>query len=176
MTAEEFIAWAMEQPETEHYELVAGEVVAQAAERIVHVRTKAAVFLALLDAIRRAGVPCEAFMDGAAVRVDDDTVYEPDALVCCGGPLRDDGLFITDPLVVVEVVSPTSGTRDGGVKVDDYFRIHSVQHYLIVRTNPRAVIHHRRAEAGALHTRILRDGTLRLDPPGLDLTLAALFG
>lgn len=175
MNADEFIAWAMEQPETEHYELVAGEVVAQVAERIVHVRAKAAAFTALQGAIVRAGLTCEALIDGAAVRVDDHTVYEPDALVRCGTPLPDDCLLVTDPVVVVEVVSPTSGTRDGGVKLEDYFRIQSVRHYLIVRTATRAVIHHRSDDAGNLYTRIVREGTLRLDPPGLDVPMAALF-
>lgn len=36
MTADEFIAWAMEQSEGQHYELVAGEVVSMAPERAVH--------------------------------------------------------------------------------------------------------------------------------------------
>jgi hypothetical protein len=41
MTSDEFIAWAMEQPETSHYELVAGEVVAMSPERSAHALTKA---------------------------------------------------------------------------------------------------------------------------------------
>ena len=40
MTSDEFIAWAMEQPETCHYELVEGEVVAMAPERSGHTLTK----------------------------------------------------------------------------------------------------------------------------------------
>ena len=44
MTSDAFIAWAMEQPETSHYELVAGEVVAMAPERSVHALTKAQIW------------------------------------------------------------------------------------------------------------------------------------
>ncbi|HXA25887.1 MAG TPA: hypothetical protein VNW90_26705 [Acetobacteraceae bacterium] len=43
MTSDEFIALAMEQPETSHYELVAGEVVAMAPERSAHALTKAQI-------------------------------------------------------------------------------------------------------------------------------------
>ncbi len=40
MTADEFIDWAMAQPEGQRYELVAGEVVAMAPERSAHALTK----------------------------------------------------------------------------------------------------------------------------------------
>jgi hypothetical protein len=71
MTADEFIAWAMAQPEGDHYELVADQVIGMAPERLVHVRTKQHVFRRLSDAIAAAGLSCEAFVDGMAVRLDD---------------------------------------------------------------------------------------------------------
>ena len=170
MTADEFIAWAMQQPEGQRYELVAGEVVGMAPERVGHARLKGRVYEALVQAIRAAAAPCEAFPDGMAVRVDADTVYEPDALVRCGPPLDDDAVDLVDPLVVVEVVSPSSAKRDLGSKLEGYFRISSVRHYLIVTTRNLAVIHHRRDDAGGITTRIIREGTIALDPPGIELT------
>jgi Uma2 family endonuclease len=170
MTAEEFIAWAMEQPEGKHYELVAGEVVAMAPERVVHARTKGRIYEALVRAIRMAGLPCEALPDGMAVRVDATTIYEPDVLVRCGPPLDDDATEVTDPLILVEVVSPSSRKRDSGSKLEDYFRLPSVRHYLVVKTENHAIIHHQRDETGVITTHIIRDGTLRLDPPGIRLS------
>ena len=70
MTVEEFIDWAMAQPEG-RYELVDGEVVAMAPERIAHARLKAEIWLALREAIAAKGLPCEALVDGAGVRIDD---------------------------------------------------------------------------------------------------------
>ena len=87
MTADQFVAWAMRQPEGERYELVAGEVVAMAPERAGHSRAKSRIHRALADAVAAAGLPCEAFPDGMAVRIGDDTVYEPDALVRWDEPL-----------------------------------------------------------------------------------------
>jgi Uma2 family endonuclease len=171
MTADEFIAWAMERPETEHYELVAGEVIAMVPERATHVRGKQRMFRRLEDAI--VGLPCEAFVDGLVVQVDEATVYEPDALVRCGPKLPGDNVRVTDPLIVVEVLSPSSRSVDTGIKFTDYFRIPSLRHYLIVRAETRTVIHHHRDEAGTIQTRIVRDGALTLDPPGI--VLADLF-
>src|ERR1700730_9572273 len=89
MTADEFIAWTMEQPEGKRYELVAGEVVAIAPEQAAHGRMKGLMYMRLVAAIRDANLPCEAFPDGMVVRVDDRTLYEPDALVRCGAPVDD---------------------------------------------------------------------------------------
>lgn len=86
MTANEFLDWAMTQPDGVRYELVAGEVVAMAPERASHGRAKVAVFDALRAAVTAAGLPCEAFIDGMAVRIDEPTVYEPDVLLRCGPP------------------------------------------------------------------------------------------
>jgi Uma2 family endonuclease len=170
MTADEFIAWAMEQPEGKRYELVAGEVVAMAPERVGHGRAKFRIARRLAEAIELAKLPCDPFGDGMTVRVDADTIYEPDALVRCGPPIDDNAVEITDPIIVVEVVSPSSRRRDTGGKLEDYFRISSLRHYLIVKTENKAIIHHRRDEAGEITTHIIRDGVLRLDPPGLVVT------
>lgn len=169
MTADEFIAWAMEQPEHEHYELVAGEIVAMSPERAAHARAKGRIFRRLSEAIEAAGLPCEVYGDGMAVEVDPTTVYEPDALVRCGTPLPDDAVKLNDPVVVVEVLSPSSRARDAGAKLEDYFRLASVRHYLIVKTENRTIIHHARDAAGAITTRIVRDGPISLDPPGIAL-------
>jgi Uma2 family endonuclease len=169
MTADEFIPWALAQPEGTHFELVHGQVVGMAPERLGHVRGKQLMFRLLADAIAAAGISCEALVDGVAVQVDDATVYEPDALVRCGAPLPDDTLRITDPLILVEVLSPSSRSRDASLKLADYFRIPSLRHYLIVATDIRTVIHHHRDDLGAILTRIVRDGSLFLDPPGIAL-------
>ena len=61
----------------------------------------------LESAIRRAGAPCHAMADGMAVRIDKGTVFEPDAHVYCGPELPGDVLISENPIIVVEVISPT---------------------------------------------------------------------
>jgi Uma2 family endonuclease len=157
MTSDEFIAWAMEQGA--RFELVAGEIVAMAPERSAHALTKFHIARRLADAVEGAGLACQVCPDGMAVEIDDATTFEPDALVRCGTPLPADAIKLNDPIVVVEVLPPSSLAGDSGAKLADYFRLASVRHYLIVRT-----------EDGAIATRIIRDGSVRLDTPGITLS------
>ena len=173
-TADAFLAWAADQVRG-RFELVRGEVVTMAPERAGHARTKARTHRSLEDAITRSGLACEAFPDGMTVRIDDLTVYEPDVLVRCGRPTPDDAVEVSDPVIVVEVVSRSSRSTDSGAKLTDYFAIPSVRHYLVLNTDARAVTHHFRSGTGDISTRILREGRLALDPPGLTVDVADLF-
>jgi Uma2 family endonuclease len=173
-TADEFVAWALEQP-AGRFELDNGAIVAMAPERVSHARAKAQAWLALRLAIAARGLGCEALPDGASVRIDERTVYQPDALVRCGPPLPGDATEVSDPVVVVEVVSPSSRGIDTGAKLASYFALPSVRHYLIVDTGRRVVIHHRLAAAGRIESRLLRDGTLELDPPGIAIEVRDVF-
>jgi Uma2 family endonuclease len=174
MTADEFIAWAMERPEGQRYELVAGEVFAMAPQRSGHALAAFQVARRLANAVETAGLPCTVYADGMSVEVDATTVYEPDAMVRCGAALPYGATKVTDPLVVVEVLSPSTRAVDTGLKLGDYFRIPSLRHYLILRVETRTITHHQRDEAGAILTRLVRDGRLTLDPPGIELS--DLFG
>ena len=62
-----------------------------------------------------------------------------------------------------------------GLKLADYFRIPSLRHYLIVDTDSQVVIHHRRDEEGRIEVRIVHDGPLTLDPPGLAIDVRDIF-
>jgi Uma2 family endonuclease len=174
MTSDEFIAWAMEQPEGERYELFAGKVVRMAPERSVHALAKFGVARRLAEAVERDGLACTVYLDGMVVEIDATTTYEPDALVRCGTAVSPDTVKLTDPVVVVEVLSPSTRARDHADKLIDYFRLESVQHYLIVRTEDRVIVHHARNADGSILTRIVREGVLQFDPPGL--TVTGLFG
>jgi Uma2 family endonuclease len=172
MTVDEFLAWAEGRPG--RYELVAGEVVAMSPEQVQRARCKGSAYVALRDAVRRAGVGCQAFPDGMTIRIEARTAYEPDALVRCGPPLPDNAIEVPDPVIVVEVLSPSTSRHDTGTKLAGYFQVPSVGHYVVVDPVRRVVIHHRRA-SDAIETRIASEGSLRLDPPGLDLAVPDLF-
>jgi Uma2 family endonuclease len=174
-TADEFIAWALEQP-TGRFELSNGIVVAMAPERASHNQAKLNAAITLRAAIGARSLPCRAMTDGMTVRIDDRTVYEPDALVRCGPPLPGDAIEVVDPIIVVEIVSPSSSEVDRGVKLASYFSLPSVRHYLIIDTDKHVVIHHQRDEEGQIGVRVvLRDGSLTLDPPGLAIDIRDIF-
>ena len=173
MTVDEYLAWAEGRPG--RFELYAGTVYAMTPERVGHTNVKYAVQTALLAGIRRAGLPCYMLPDGMTVRVDQDTAHEPDALVYCGQKLPDSSIEVPNPVIVVEVLSPSTRHVDASSKLAGYFRVASVQHYLIADPDTRLVVHHARGEADIIATRIINAGGLRLDPPGIDLTVGELF-
>lgn len=175
MTSAEFLAWSIDQPGGRRFELARGEVIQMASERVRHALTKGSVYRAFGDAIARSGLKCVVFPDGMAVRVDDETVYEPDAAVRCGAPLDDDAVVYDDPVVVVEVSSPSTAARDEMIKLGDYFQLPSVQHYLILEPEKHRLTHHARQGDGTILTRILTEGQLTLDPPGIAVDIADLF-
>ncbi len=174
LTTDEFLAWIETQPK-QRYELVDGEVFAMAPEKADHARSKGAAWVALKSAIQTAGVPCEAFLDGLAVRIDDNSVYEPDALVNCGPRVPGGSTLATNPVIVVEVLSPSTTVYDHGVKFIGYFSVPSIQHYLIVHTAKKIVIHHQRGEGAKISTTIHSSGKLDLSPPGIVVPVSDLI-
>jgi Uma2 family endonuclease len=173
MTVDEYLAWAAGRPG--RYELFRGEVFAMSPETVGHIETKAAVHDALRAAIRARGLTCHVLPDGATVRVDDATAYEPDALVYCGQRLPPATIEIPDPIIVVEVLSPSTRNVDTTLKLAGYFRVRSVAHYLIIDPTQPVVIHHARGTEGSIMTRVVTEGAIDLDPPGLALSLSDIY-
>ena len=167
MTADEFVAWAAAQPKGRRYELYGGEIVAMAPERLSHALAKGTIYRRLAEAVETAGLPCMVVPDGMAVAVDTETTFEPLVQLRCGEALPGDTLRIIDPMLVVEVLSPSTRGVDATSKLIGYFRIPSLHHYLLVDADRRVLVHHRRGEGGEIVTRILPPGPLRLDPPGV---------
>ena len=81
----------------------------------------------------------------------------------------------SDPIVVVEVLSPSTAAIDHGRKLSGYFSLPSVEHYLILDPERRVVIHHKRGQGDAIETRVLSEGSAKLDPPGFAVAVEALF-
>jgi Uma2 family endonuclease len=174
MTVDEFLPWA-EAQERGRYELHDGEVVIMSPERAGHWKTKGAAFLALREAIRAAGLKCHAVPDGATVRISPRTAFEPDALVYCGDEVGSDSLEVSNPVIVVEVLSPGTQVTDLRDKLRGYFTVPSVYHYLIVDPEKQLIIHHARSQGDVLQTRVLTAGDLLLTPPGLSVSAGSFF-
>jgi Uma2 family endonuclease len=130
MTSEEFLRWA--EGEEGRWELHDGVPVMMSPERVLHGDVKGEAYVALREAVRRAGLPCRAYPDGVAVRISAKATYQPDASVYCGPRPPIDAQAIDCP-VVVEVLSPSTAAIDHGRKLIGYFSLPSVEH-----THPRS--------------------------------------
>jgi Uma2 family endonuclease len=176
MNVEQFLAWSGRQPDANRYELVDGEVVAMTRDTAVHNRTKGAVYVALLSAVRTAGLPCEVFIDGLGVAINEKSLRIPDVVVQCGAGVAPNAMIADAPLITVEVVSPSSERDDVDTKFLDYFSVPSIRHYLIVFSEKRVVIHHQRNDRGTMESQIVTSGDIALDPPGISVSVSALLG
>jgi Uma2 family endonuclease len=174
LSRDEYREWAEQQP-VGRFERIDGVVVAMAPERAAHADRKALVWLALRQAIASGGQQCHAYPDGMTVEVDDSD-FEPDAVVHCGEPLPGDAIAVPEPLIVVEVLSPSTRGGDLTHKLVGYFRVPSVQHYLVFWADRSQVLHHKRQDHGqGIETRVVTSGDIALYPPGITISLAEIY-
>ena len=173
MDVDGFLAWA--EGRDGRWELRDGLPVMMSPERAAHALIKFSAQIALREGVRRSALPCRVFPDGMTVRITARTAFEPDALVVCPPPTDLNTMEIPNPVIVVEVLSPSTAADDHGAKLDGYFSLPSVAHYLILDPDRRVMIHHKRGQAGAIETRVLREGKVILDPPGFEAEVAGFF-
>src|SRR5271157_4540936 len=89
--------------------------------------------------------------------------------------LAPSSLEVPNPLIVVEVLSPSTRHVDAQIKLAGYFRLASVAHYLVIDPDKPLVVHHARQGDGSILTRIVSDGTISLEPPGIELSVAGIY-
>jgi len=171
LTTAEFIRWADARTDDARYELLHGEIFAQASPLTRHSRVLKGIEAALDSVLP---ISCEA-MTGRGVAIDDDTALEPDLVVFCGEPPADDSRYDGAPTIVVEVLSPSTASRDMGMKLAAYQRIPTLEHYLVVHPVDRFVlIHSAGPERDWSIVRAVRED-FALDPPGVTVPFETIF-
>ena len=130
ISREDYLAWAEQQP-AGRFERIDGVVVAMAPERVGHNICKFAAHRALRDAARQASLPCQVLGDRVVVSVDDSD-FEPDVVLHCAARLPRNAIAVPEPLVIVEVLSPSTSGIDRSLKLREYFQLPSLRHYLLV--------------------------------------------
>jgi Uma2 family endonuclease len=158
-TFAEYIALE-EESETKH-ELIDGEIFAMAHGTPEHGRLAARMIHVLASAL--GGRPCEVFSSDVRVRVlATGLATYPDVSVVCGRIEIDpeNRNTITNPIVLVEVLSDSTESYDRGTKLAHYRKIESLRDYLLVVQHEARIEHYRRNDDG---TWTLRD----VSPPDL---------
>lgn len=183
MTFEEFLAWAETMPKKAgRFELWDGRVIAKKgpagsmnAERAKHWEMKTALYRALYEAVGASGLEADAVGEGPTGKLPSSgRSAEPDALVYLGPKVPRNSLVVPEPVIVCEVLSPSTAKHDMSAKLEGYFALPSVQHYIIADPDRPLLIVHSRGSGNTLTTRLVSDpaAALRLDPPGLSVALA----
>ena len=78
-------------------------------------------------------------------------------------------------MIIAEVLSPSTSTTDRAWKLREYFRLPSVRHYLIVWPDREQIVYHCRGDTGAVETAMLTTGEIRLDPPGIAISVEEIY-
>jgi Uma2 family endonuclease len=104
-----------------------------------------------------------------------DSDHEPDAVVHCGDKLPDDAVAVPEPLIIVEVLSPSTSATDRAWKLQESFRLPSLRHYLIFWADKQQVAHHRRSDDCSIETRAVTAGEIRLEPPDITISVEDIY-
>jgi Uma2 family endonuclease len=170
-TLDEFRAWHQRQPDV--WEFIDGVPKLMAPGSKAHTLIKSNLGRLLGNALNQTS--CRTLVDGAIVEVHGSSLI-PDIVVTCA-PLDFSTPRIDEPVLIVEILSPSNETDDTGRKLALYFEIPSLRHYLVVHQDRRQIVHHERRDdlGGRFLTNIAPADPLRLDPPGLELSLGAVY-
>ena len=176
MTVRDYLAFADARPH-ERFELIDGQPIAMAPATRAHQVVCRNVDYGL--ARQLAGRDCEVLRDfGVAASEQADFMPQPDVMVRCG-PLAGDMRWASDPIVLFEVLSPSTAARDRGRKRDQYFNMPTLRHLVLVSpTTVRIEAWHRAQEGHWPDTPQLlsdRHGILELPAIGAVLSVADIY-
>lgn len=174
MTVAEYLELTASGTLTERLEWINGEAYAMAGGSPEHAAVGTNITTALAIGLRK--IRCRPTNGEQRIAIDDTGAYVyPDAAVVCGPYNRAaDGISITNPSVVFEVLSPSTRAVDSGAKFMHYRRIESLTDYVLVDPDARTVAHYvRRADEWVL--RDIATGALSLMAGTLSISVDDIF-
>lgn len=161
------------------HEYIAGEAYAMAGGTPEHTTLSTDALLALGSHLGAVGGSCDVYNSDIKVRVEDaGPFFYPDVTVTCGDPTFDADGCLRDPLLIVEVLSESTGRFDRGEKFFHYRRIASLRHYVLIEQDRMLVEHYERQDNGLWtlvgeHTE--PDHRLSLPALGADIPLSEIY-
>lgn len=149
MTAEEYLEWEKTSPEKWEYldgEVVPvhgyiyekDEIVGMAGALPRHNLLSANLIIQVGIALQ--GKPCRVYSAVLKVKAGKNYVF-PDATIICGKLELKEGSrdILTNPKVVFEVLSDSTEFKDRTLKLRDYFKLKSLQEYVLINQNQALV-------------------------------------
>ena len=129
--------FSIEEMSDVRHEYFDGDIFAMAGGSLNHNRIVLNVAEAFRSALR--GGDCEAFATDMRLKTASGLYTYPDVMVICGRiQLTDDAPeTVTNPVVIVEVLSPSTRDYDSGAKLDHYRSIPTLRDYLLVEQRDR---------------------------------------
>ena len=169
MTMAEFLDWERRQP-TKH-EFDGYQPVAMAGDTIAHGDLQRNLAILVGGPLR--GTPCRFLGSDVQVRTD-RTVRYPDGTVVCG-PQQPTAVSTSEPVILFEVLSPSTAGTDRILKAREYQALPSVQRYVLVEQDRVAATVYARAGEGWSVQVLTAGETLDLPEIGVRVGLDELY-
>ena len=173
-SAEEY--FALEEKSLVRHEFFEGEVFAMAGASIAHNTIALNVALACRVALR--GKKCRVQMEAVRLAVEANRHYAyPDVMVSCDPHDQRESQQLHSPVLIVEVLSPSTEAYDRGLKFNQYKKLPSLRHYLLVSQKTWLVEWYQLREPGVWgHTALAEAADAVVIPElNLHLTLVQLY-
>jgi len=170
MTLAEFLEWEERQPM--RYEFDGIGPVAMTGGTRAHARIQRNLAFALTGRLR--GKPCEFLGSDLKIKTSEDHVRYPDGFVTC--TVGDNAsTMVSDPVVIFEVLSPSTAANDRIVKAREYQAMPSVQRYVMLEQDRLgATVYARSGDTWTLEI-LVEDSVIDLPEIGVAVPLAELY-
>ena len=167
-TADEY--FTLEAQSSLRHEFFEGEVFAMAGESIAHNTIVQNFVLTLRPALR--GKKCQVIIETVQLAVEASRHYTyPDVVVSCDPQDQQESRRLHHPVLIVEVLSPSTEAYDRGLKFNQYKKLPSLRHYLLVSQKTWLVEWYQLGEHGVWGHTALAEATDAVVIPGLNLTM-----
>lgn len=166
---------ALEEESSVRHEYLEGEIYGMAGGSPDHAALAAVVIRLVGSQLQRE---CRVFTSDLRVRVPGSGLSTyADAAVVCGRTQRatDDALAVVNPVVLVDVTSPSTEEYDRGEKLRHYMRLPSVREILIVSHREPRLTLHRREEPGWIESSAASGQTLELRSVAVRVSLDDVY-
>lgn len=173
MTAADYLIWEADQ--TERHEFVGGEIFAMMGTEDRHCTVTGNVCMALRKHL--SGMLCRTFATAMRLHVAAlDNYFYPDVMVTCSAADLASPMAKSEPKLIVEVLSSSTAAYDRGLKFSYYRNLPSLQEYVLIDLDTRAVDCYTLGADGlwVLHP-FAAGQTVTLASVALDVTAAQLF-
>ncbi|MBD2715979.1 Uma2 family endonuclease [Microvirga sp. STR05] len=167
-TVEEY--FALEEVSEQRHEYFEGEVYAMSGATSRHNLIAQNCAFALRQGVRGKG--CKVFLEGVQLAVQTNQYYTyPDVMVTCHPDDIEAERTMHHPVLIIEILSPSTADHDRSWKFNQYKRLPSLQHYLLVSQHTCLVEWFRREPSGVWSFTPLGELTDTLELPELAITL-----
>lgn len=150
LTPEEYIAFERKAPpdsEISRYEYLNGELIAMSGASRAHNLITGNIVGVLHNLLKSSA--CETYANAMRVSAPVTSSYfYPDVVVVCEEPRFEDDVFdiLLNPIILVEVLSPSTEAYDRGEKFSHYRHLASLQEYILVSQDKVLVERYRRPQ------------------------------